>query len=622
MKENSKVDSIDILSQVVIYNKYAKYLPNLKRREVWPEIVSRYLTMMEKKYPSLKQEIWEKGTYLINKDVLPSMRALQFAGRPIEKNNARLYNCSYLPIDDYRAFSEAIFLLLSGCGVGYSVQSLHVDKLPEIVKPNGEYKYLVGDNIEGWADSIKHLIGSYLGERKTKPRFDFSDIREKGEMLVTSGGKAPGPEPLKRCLFEIEQILENKSNGDKLKPIDVHSIMCHLANCVLCGGIRRSAMISLFDADNEEMLTCKSGSWWELNPHYGRSNNSAVLVRHKMDKESFNSIWKKIELSGSGEPGLFLTNNVDYGTNPCCEIALRHNCFCNLTTINASNITSQEELIKRVEAATFFGTLQAGFTDFHYLRPIWKKVAEKDSLLGVSMTGIASGEIFKFDIEAASRYANQVNKSVAKEIGINPSARITCIKPEGTASLVIGTSSGIHDWHDKFYIRRMQIIKSDDLYKFLVTKIPELIKDYNAIPNTAVLEIPIKAPDTAILRNDSNAVSLMERVKLFHNKWIKPSHNKGDNTHNVSATVSIKENEWKEVGNWMWNNRDSYTGLSVLPYDGGTYSQAPFETITEDKYNEMIKYLKHIDLSEIKEEVDNVNLSDSVACAGGACEIL
>jgi ribonucleoside-diphosphate reductase alpha chain len=272
----------------------------------------------------------KNSQYIFDKKVLPSMRALQFAGPAIQKNEARIYNCCYLPVDDYRAFAEIMFLLLGGTGVGYSVQFKHIEKLPEIRKPIKEQKFLVGDSIEGWADAVKHLIGSYLGYRNTKPRFDFSDIRAKGQRLITAGGKAPGPEPLKKCLFELEQILERKANGEKLQTIEVHDMICHIADSVLAGGIRRAALISLFSADDEQMLTCKFGSWWETNPQRGRANNSAVLVRHRVTKEFFLDLWKKIELSNAGEPGIYFTNNPDWGTNPCCEIALRPYQFCNL----------------------------------------------------------------------------------------------------------------------------------------------------------------------------------------------------------------------------------------------------------------------------------------------------
>lgn len=304
------------LSEIVTFDKYAKYIPSLKRRETYDEIVTRYLMMMIEKYPHLSEDISKKGQYIYEKKILPSMRALQFAGPAIKKNEARIYNCAFLPIDDYRSFSEIMFLLLGGTGIGYSVQFADIEKLPEIRKPIKGQKFLIADNIEGWADSVKHLIGSYLGYRNTKPRFDFSDIRSKGSRLVTAGGKAPGPEPLKKCLFNIEQILERKNDGEKLSSLEIHDIVCYIADAVLAGGIRRAALISLFSADDEAMLTCKYGNWWELNPQRGRANNSAVLLRHRINKDFFLKLWNKVELSNSGEPGIYFTNNAKWGTNP------------------------------------------------------------------------------------------------------------------------------------------------------------------------------------------------------------------------------------------------------------------------------------------------------------------
>ena len=624
---------LETLSNVVVFNKYAKYLPQQKRRETYNEIIIRYLQMMVDKYPDLANQIMHYGTYLFEKKVLPSMRALQFAGPAIQKNEARIYNCCYLPIDDYRAFGEIMFLLLGGTGVGYSVQFKHIEKLPEIRKPAKEQKFLVGDSIEGWADAVKHMIGSYLGFRNTKPRFDFSDIRHKGARLITAGGKAPGPEPLKKCLFELEQILDRKENGDRLSSIEVHDMVCHIADAVLAGGIRRAALISLFSADDEQMLTCKFGNWWELNPQRGRANNSAVLVRHRVTKEFFLDLWKKIELSYAGEPGIYFTNNPDWGTNPCCEIALRPYQFCNLCEVNVSDVTSQDDLNSRVIAASFFGTLQAGFTDFHYLRPIWKKTTEKDALVGIGMTGIASMEVFKYGLTQAANSAELMNIELAQTLGINRAARITCVKPSGTTSCVLGTASGIHAWHNDFYIRRMQMSKSEDLYKYLAANHPNLVKDHLLIPNSAVVEIPIKAPAGSVIRTET-AIDTLERVKKVSQDWIKPGHIHGDNTHNVSATISIDKSrlyhiadevfmdEWEVVGEWMWDNKEFYNGLSVLPFDGGSYSQAPFEDITEEQYNELVGQLTSIDLSLVTEDDDITDLAGEVACGADGCVIV
>jgi ribonucleoside-diphosphate reductase alpha chain len=614
--------SNQILSEITVYMKYAKYLPELNRRESWEELVTRNMNMHIKKYPALQEEIETAYQFVYNKKVLPSMRSLQFGGKPIEISPNRIYNCAYLPIDDYRAFGEAMFLLLGGTGVGYSVQKHHVDALPEIHKPNPKRtrRYLIADSIEGWADAVKMLVKSYF-EGGSSYAFDFSDIRAKGARLVTSGGKAPGPQPLKECLIKLQGILDAKEDGDKLSPIEVHDMVCHVADAVLAGGIRRAALISLFSADDEEMIACKSGSWWETNPQRGRANNSAVLIRHKVTKEFFMDLWKRVELSNAGEPGIYLSNDKDWGTNPCCEIALRPFQFCNLCEVNASDIESQEDLNARVKAAAFIGTLQAGYTDFHYLRPIWKRTTEKDALIGVSMTGIGSGAVLGYNMKEAAKLVKQENERVAGLIGINKSARTTTVKPAGTTSLTLGTSSGIHAWHNDYYVRRIRVGKNEAIYTYLAEYHPELVEDEYFRPHdTAVISIPQKAPEGAIMRTES-PFQLLDRIKKVHLEWVKPGHRSGNNTHNVSATVSLKADEWELAGEWMWENRDHYNGLSVLPYDGGTYTQAPFEDITQEKYEEMLESLTNIDLTQVIELDDNTDLSGELACAGGACEI-
>ena len=612
-----------ILSDLTVYMKYAKYVPELNRRETWDELVTRNMDMHIKKYPSLESEIREVYKLVYNKKVLPSMRSLQFGGRPIEISPNRIYNCSYLPIDHLDSFAECMFLLLGGTGVGYSVQKHHVDKLPEIRKPsaNRKRRYLVGDSIEGWADAIKVLMKSYFGQNTSTPDFDFSDIRPKGAALVTSGGKAPGPQPLKDCVHNITKVLDSKEDGDRLSPIEVHDIVCHIADAVLAGGIRRAALISLFSADDDEMIACKSGSWWENNPQRGRANNSAVLLRHKITKEFFMELWKRVELSGAGEPGIYFTNDKDWGTNPCCEIALRPYQFCNLCEVNVSDIESQEDFNTRVKAAAFIGTLQAGYTDFHYLRDIWKKTTEKDALIGVSMTGIGSGTVLGYDMTQAATMANEENERVAKIIGINPAARSTTVKPAGTTSLTLGTSSGIHAWHNDYYVRRVRVGKNEPIYSYLVENHPELVEDEYFRPHdTAVISVPQKSPEGAILRTES-PFQILDRVKRVSQEWIKPGHRTGSNSHNVSATISLKEDEWELAGEWMWNNRNFYNGLSVLPYDGGSYIQAPFSDCTKEEYEAMFEKLHTIDLSKVVETQDNTDLSGELACSGNNCEI-
>lgn len=612
----------EILSDIVVWSKYAKYIDTKQRRETWEEIVTRNMEMHIRKFPKLEQLIRTNYQLVYEKKVLPSMRSLQFGGKPIEVNNARLFNCSYLHIDDYRAFNETMFLLLSGTGVGYSVSHNHIAKLPAISKAKKTRRYLVPDNIEGWADAVKVLVKSYFGLSNWKPNFDFRAIRAKGERLITSGGVAPGPEPLRICLAHIEAIFERKKDGEQLSSLECHDILCHIANAVLSGGIRRSAMIALFDHDDEEMLTCKFGKWYETNPQRARANNSAKLKRGTISKETFLDLWKKVELSNSGEPGFFFTNDLELGTNPCAEISLNSFQFCNLVEINASDIRDQFDFETRAETAAFIGTLQASYTDFHYLRPEWQEVTEREALLGVGMTGIASGKVMDLDMAEAAEVTVRVNKLLSKEIGIREAARITTVKPSGTSSLVLGTSSGVHAWHDEFYIRRMRIGKNEAIYTYLAINHPELLEDCVYQPNiNAVVSVPVAAPKGAITRGSESAIEFLERVKLIHEKWIKPGHIYGENTHNVSATVTVKNHEWKMVGDWLWDNQSNYNGLSFLPEDLGSYPQTPFETTDEATFLELSKSLHAIDVTKVVEINDNTNLTDQAACAGGACEI-
>ena len=613
-----------ILSDITVYMKYAKFVPSLNRRETWEELVDRNKAMHIKKYPAIKDQIDEAYKLVYDKKILPSMRSLQFGGKSIEISPNRVYNCAYLPIDSIDAFSETMFLLLGGTGVGYSVQKHHVNQLPSISKPhaNRTKRFLIGDSIEGWADAIKVLMKSYMGDsRSSKVQFDYSDIRPKGAQLVTSGGKAPGPQPLKECIFKIKSVLESKNDGDSLTTLETHDIVCHIADAVLAGGIRRAALIALFSAEDNDMISCKSGDWWESNPQRGRANNSAVLMRHKVTESFFMDLWKRVELSNAGEPGIYLNNDKDWGTNPCCEIALRPFQFCNLCEVNASNIESQEDLNNRVKHAALIGTLQAGYTEFHYLRSIWRETTEKDALIGVSMTGIGSGVVLGYNMTEAAEVVKKENSRVAKLIGINQAARTTTVKPAGTTSLALGTSSGIHAWHNDYYIRRVRVGKNESMYKYLSKNHPELIEDEYFRPHdTAVISIPQKAPKGSILRYES-PFDLLERIKKVAGEWVLPGHRRGSNTHNVSATVSLKEDEWDKAGKWMWENRNHYNGLSVLPYNGGTYTQAPFEDITEQEYDERMKHLVDVDLTKIIETEDETDLAGEIACGADGCEI-
>lgn len=620
-----------ILSDITVYSKYSKYLPELRRRETWDEIVDRVVAMHSRRYPKLVEEIVDAFSYVRSKQVLPSMRSLQFSGKPIELSEVRGYNCSLLFIDDLTSFSETMFLLLMGCGVGYSVQTHHVEKLPplkgHITHKGRKKRYLIEDSIQGWAETIRVLVESYFNGTQDID-FDYRDIRPKGARLVTSGGKAPGPQPLKDCVHNIRKVLDNalteRGKGTQLTTLEAHDIECHIADAVLSGGIRRAACIAFFSFDDESMLGCKSGKWYETNPQRGRSNNSVVLLRHKLKEKDFNYVWDAIRYSGCGEPGFFLSNDKDMLSNPCCEASLKQNEFCNLTTINGGNITDQTDFNKRCKAAAFIGTLQASYTGFHYLRETWIENTEKDALLGISITGIANKKFLAdIDLETGAKICKDENTRVAKLLGVNKAARITCVKPEGTTSCVLGCSSGIHDWHSEYYIRRVRVSKKEPIYAYLKKHCPGILEDdFYKSETDAVINFPIKSPSGAITRNNSGAIDLLERIKKMYKEWIVPGHRKGSNTHSVSATVTIKDDEWDTARDWMWKNRDCYAGLTVLPYDNTSYKQMPFEECTKEQYEELLTKVKDIDLTKVTEEEDNVAHQQETACAGGACSIV
>ena len=609
----------EMLSDLVVFQKYAKYVPELRRRETWGEIVERNKQMHLDKYPFFKEEINQVyKDFVITKKILPSMRSLQFGGKAIDIAPNRMYNCCYMPVEHTDAFPEMMFLLLGGTGGGYSVQRQHVDKLPGVQGPSkDEQRYLAGDSITGWADTVKAVIESYF-YGKPKLHVDYRDIRKKGEQLITSGGKAPGPQPLKECIKNISRLLD-RCVGRKIKPIEAHDLMCYIANAVLAGGIRRAALISLFSRDDTEMLNSKMGEWWKYNEQRGRANNSCVLPRSKVAYKEFKEILQKVKDSEAGEPGVYWTSNEDWGTNPCCEIALKPYSFCNLTECNVADVKDQEDLNTRVRAAAFIGTLQAGYTDFHYLRPIWKETTEQDALIGVGLTGIGSGNVLKLNLIQAAEWVKEENDRVSLIMGINPASRCTTVKPSGTSSLVCGSSSGIHAWFNDYYKRRVRVGKNESLYGYLKDKLPALVEDDIFNPSTiAVAAFPQKAPKRAILRSEA-AIDTLERVRKFNLEWVRVGHVEGDNANNVSCTVSVKPNEWDIVGDWMWSNRFDYNGIAVLPYDGGSYVQAPFEDISKEEYEEMLPLMSSINLMEVMEENNMTDLQGTDACSGGSC---
>lgn len=655
------------LSDITVFNKYAKFLPRKSRRENYLEISHRNRDMNIRKYPQIANAILDAYAKFVDKKrVLPSMRSMQFGGRPIELAENRIFNCAYFPIEHTRAYAELMFLLLGGTGAGYSVQKRHTNKMHKVKAPesDGEYKFQVQDSIIGWADTIKVVAKAFLNAG-TLPIFDYRDIREKGTDLVTTGGKAPGPEPLRQCVTLITAIFRN-AIGRRLRPIEIHDICCIVADSVRAGGIRRAAMIALFDRDDQEMLKCKSPvtlrEWhvvdpvthnvyfiddyqvphtkqlqkWEFDflmetktfpwgvvyPYRARANNSAVLPRGEVTETEFRDLMQIIQTSGCGEPGIYWTSNPDWGTNPCCEIALRPYQMCNLTTINVSAIHNQEEFNAAASTAAFIGTLQAGYTDFHYLNPQWKITCEEDALLGVSMTGIASGNIDTLDKKEAARSAIKTNQETAAKIGINPALRITAVKPEGTSSLVLGTSSGIHAWHGTYFLRRMRAGKDEALAQYMMEVVPELVEEDVTDPNQVVLSFPQKAPDNAVTRHETMD-EFLERIKDISETWVHSGHIKGDNRHNVSCTVSVKPDEWEALSTWMWKHKNSYNGISVMPFFGSTdYPQAPFEDITKEQYEALLPLLNKINIEHIIElDGSEIDLAGEAACAGSACEV-
>ena len=611
-----------LLSELVAFRTYSKYLPHEGRREIFAETLNRNMQMHLDKFPKLSRDIVKAYQKVHELKVMPSMRALQFGGEAILKNNIRSYNCSFLHIDDVRSFGETLFLLLSGTGVGFSCQRRHINKLPTLQMPREEGVFFVHDSINGWAQALDMLMDAYFYGRM-RPVFNYSQVREKGSYLVTTGAKAPGPAPLKFMLELVETKLK-VAVGRRFRSIEIHDIICIIADCVLSGGIRRAALISLFDRTDDEMLKAKHGSWWEKHPYRARANNSAVLPRDAVSKEQFKYIYDMCIESNAGEPGFLWTSDPNLGVNPCVEIALNNNQFCNLSTINQTEVKDKKDWLNRVYAATLLGTLQAAYTDFPYLRPSWKAQTEAEALLGVSCTGIADshGQISSAWLTEGATLAKEVNTKYAKKLGINPAARITTIKPEGSSSCIFGSSSGIHERHAEHYLRRIRMNKDDALALYLKNTIPELVEDDVMSATGIVVTIPQESPSGALVRSVETAKSLFKRTVFYHDNWIKPGHTSGGNTHNVSVTISYKDHEIQDLFDLLWDHRDSYTGISLLPFSDPNYQQLPFETCdkaTFDKYNSMVK---EIDLTKVQELTDNTNRVEVLACTGpNGCEV-
>jgi ribonucleoside-diphosphate reductase alpha chain len=622
---NTMLNTQNVLSDITHYSKYARYNEKFFRRETFSETVDRNLQFHIDRFPQHETLLREAYSLVYDKLVLPSMRSMQFAGPALTRNHARSYNCSFMHMSDTKTFADLLFLLLSGCGTGYSVQRHHVAKLPEIQRPIGYTHYAIDDTIEGWADAVKALVDAYF-YGQSLPLFDYSLIRPEGSPLKTSGGKAPGPKKLKEALEKVQAIFDNcLSIGlNRLEPIHVHDINCHLADCVAAGGIRRSAMISLFSIDDIDMIKCKSGAWWEKNGQRARANNSVVLLRGSVTKEQFFDLWQLCKESYAGEPGFFWTNCLEVGTNPCAEISLLHRQFCNLVTINFSKIKNATQFAKACWAASVIATFQASLTDFSYIHKDWKSTTEAEALIGVSMTGIADniGLYNKLDVAAGARIVVETNAEIADMLGIKCSARCTTGKPDGTSSLILESASGIHARHNDYYFRTMRFGVNEPIASYLTSILPPDFWELDITDNSrVVIGMPVQSPRNSITREES-AADLLKRTARQNVEWIQTGHRSGKNYNNQSVTISLRDHEWDSTRDWMWENQQLYTGISVLPYDGGTYQQAPFQDITAQRYAELVAMLPpYIDLTAIIEYEDSTSLSGEVACAGGACEV-
>jgi len=602
-------------------SRYARYNKEEKRRETWEEAVNRVKQMHLKKYPQVKEEIEWAFQQVLEKKVLGSQRALQFGGTPIERINERMYNCAFAYADRIRFFQEAFFLLLAGSGVGFSVQKHHVAKLPKISEdaikrytsllinqPIKVKTYTIPDSIEGWADSLGVLLSSYFNNpqfpeyKDYQVRFDFSEIRPKGSPLSSGVGRAPGPEPLKNALYNIKKLLDKRiSEGHKsLRPIDVYDIIMHSADAVLSGGVRRSATIALFSHDDEEMLNSKTGNWYYENPQRGRSNNSALLLRDETTFEQFEKIMETVK--EYGEPGFVWADSLESGFNPCVEINLYAYDFlgrsgwqvCNLTEVNGKLIKTRKDFENAARAAAIIGTLQAGYTDFKYLGEVSRLITEKEALLGVSITGMMENDEVIFNPDTQREMAElikQVNKEMAKKININPAARCTCVKPAGSTSCVLGTSSGIHPHHSHRYFRRVQSNNAEATLQFYKAYNPLAVEDsvWSANKTDGVITFCIEVNPKAITKKQVNAIDLLEKVKLTQKNWVAAGTNQELCVqpwlrHNVSNTIHVQQNEWESVTKFIYENREFFAGIALLPASGDLdYPQAPFCHVSDEK---------------------------------------
>ena len=620
-----------VFQEFIHKSRYARWLEEEKRREDWGETVERLVLYYGNKV-GLGTEMNELYDAIYNLEVMPSMRAMMTAGPALDRCNVAAYNCAYLPVDSLRSFDEAMYILMCGTGVGFSVENKNAEQLPRIAEEftDSDTVIGVGDSKEGWARAFRELISLLVGGQK--PGWDVSRVRPEGSRLKTFGGRASGPGPLVD-LFEFATRLFEGAAGRKLTSLECHDLMCKVGDVVVVGGVRRSAMISLFDCTDDRMATSKMGAWWEKDGIRRLANNSAVYENRKPDVGFFMKKWSELYGSHAGEPGIFSryaaqriaarngrrNPEYDFGTNPCSEIILRPYEFCNLTEVVVRAGDDLESLSRKVRLATILGTIQSTFTDFKYLRAIWKRNCDEERLLGVSLTGIADNPDVIDDrtLSALRDVAIETNKEWAERLGIPQSAAVTCVKPSGTVSQLVDAASGLHPRHSPFYLRTVRADNKDPLTVFLKDEGVYNEPDVMAPEATTVFYFPVKSPKGALTRHDFTAEMLLDDWKMLQEYWCE---------HKPSATIYVKEDEWMEVGAWVYRNFDILSGVAFLPYDGGSYKQAPYQEVTEEEYNNFL--LEHptpeIDWDNLRkyETEDTTTGSQELACAGGVCEII
>ena len=633
--------------QYIHLSRYARWLDDKGRRETWEETVDRFINFFKihinEKFKGVisENEFNKIKKSILNLEVMPSMRALMTAGPALERDHIAGYNCAYIECNRLRAFDEILYILMCGTGVGFSVERQHVQRLPKI--PEGmertDTTIVVSDSKIGWAKALKELISLlYAGQI---PKIDTSKLRPAGARLKTFGGRASGPKPLEDLFkFVIDKFLDvSNSGGRKLTSIECHDIVCKIAESVVVGGVRRSALISLSNLSDDRMRHCKDGQWWELDSQRALANNSAVYIE-RPDMSTFLKEWRALYDSKSGERGLFNRSasieqvrkngrreweGYEFGTNPCSEIILRDREFCNLTEVVIREEDTFETMKEKVEVATILGTIQATLTDFKYITAEWRKNCEEERLLGVSLTGIMDHKHFsgsngikelKEDLTNLKNHAISINAKYAKKLNVMPSASITCVKPSGTVSQLVDASSGIHARHSEYYVRTVRADKKDPLCKFMVEQGFPNEDEFNKPEYVSVFSFPVKVPSTAITRKDMSAIDQLEIWKLYQDHWCE---------HKPSITVSVKEHEWMEVGSWVFENFNTLSGVSFLPYSEHSYRQAPYQACTSDIYNELLKNMPaNVDWHDLEkyEKEDNTIGSQELACTGGSCEIV